>query len=92
MTKLDLRSQVSKLERTLIVQALEKTDGNRRAAAKLLGISLRTLFYKLHRADIIRSKHGQSQAPASEVPASGVFVVQAVESESQPEALAPAVE
>jgi two-component system, NtrC family, response regulator AtoC len=45
----DLRSQVEEVERALIQRALEASKGNRREAAHLLGISLRTLFYKLRR-------------------------------------------
>jgi DNA-binding NtrC family response regulator len=37
------------VERALILRALEASKGNRREAAHLLGISLRTLFYKLRR-------------------------------------------
>ena len=46
---LRLKPKVEAVERALILQALEATHGNRRAAAGLLGVSLRTLFYKLRR-------------------------------------------
>ncbi len=46
---LDLKSQVEAVERQAILRALEAAGGNRRQAASLLGISLRTLFYKLRR-------------------------------------------
>ncbi|HEX2450301.1 MAG TPA: sigma 54-interacting transcriptional regulator, partial [Gemmatimonadales bacterium] len=46
----DLRAQVEEVEKALILRALEASKGNRREAASLLGISLRTLFYKLRRA------------------------------------------
>jgi two-component system response regulator PilR (NtrC family) len=46
---LDLRSQVEAVERAAIQRALDASNGNRRQAANLLGISLRTLFYKLRR-------------------------------------------
>ncbi|MGH7631221.1 MAG: sigma-54-dependent transcriptional regulator [Gemmatimonadales bacterium] len=45
----DLRAQVEEVEKALILRALEASKGNRREAASLLGISLRTLFYKLRR-------------------------------------------
>jgi two-component system response regulator AtoC len=45
----DLRAQVEEVEKALIMRALEASHGNRREAASLLGISLRTLFYKLRR-------------------------------------------
>jgi DNA-binding NtrC family response regulator len=40
------------IERRAIQRALEVSGGNRRQAASLLGISLRTLFYKLRRVPI----------------------------------------
>src|SRR5919112_3433384 len=46
---LDLKTQVEAVERAAIQRALEAAKGNRRQAANLLGISLRTLFYKLRR-------------------------------------------
>ena len=44
-----LKPQVEALERVVIEQALQRASGNRRAAARALGVSLRTLFYKLQR-------------------------------------------
>ncbi len=44
-----LRDAVEAAERQAIVAALEAAGGNRRAAAKQLGVSLRTLFYKIDR-------------------------------------------
>jgi two-component system response regulator AtoC len=49
---LDLRSQVEAVEREAIQRALQASNGNRRQAASLLGISLRTLFYKLRRLPV----------------------------------------
>ena len=49
---LDLKTQVEMIERRAIQRALEVSGGNRRQAASLLGISLRTLFYKLRRLSI----------------------------------------
>jgi len=42
-----LKDAVSAAERDAIQRALRATDGNRREAAKLLGVSVRTLFHKL---------------------------------------------
>ncbi len=50
----DLRAQVEEVEKVLILRALEASRGNRREAAGLLGISLRTLFYKLRRVQATR--------------------------------------
>jgi DNA-binding NtrC family response regulator len=49
---LDLKSQVEAVERVAILRALEASGGNRRQAASLLGISLRTLFYKMRRLPV----------------------------------------
>jgi DNA-binding NtrC family response regulator len=46
---LELKPQVEAFERQVILQALSATKGNRQGAARLLGISLRTLFYKIKR-------------------------------------------
>jgi DNA-binding NtrC family response regulator len=47
-----LREATESAERDAIIQALQATDGNRREAAKRLGVSLRTLFYKIERYGI----------------------------------------
>jgi len=47
-----LRETVEDAERRAIADALKATDGNRREAAKRLGVSLRTLFYKIERYGI----------------------------------------
>ena len=44
-----LSDVVEAVERQAIAAALEESSGNRRAAAKRLGVSLRTLFYKMSR-------------------------------------------
>jgi len=44
-----LREVVEGAERAAIAGALQAAGGNRRAAAKRLGVSLRTLFYKMDR-------------------------------------------
>ena len=44
-----LKDLVEVAERQAIAAALEESGGNRRAAAKRLGVSLRTLFYKVSR-------------------------------------------
>lgn len=48
-----LRSVVEDAERNAIAEALKATAGNRREAAKRLGVSLRTLFYKIERYGIV---------------------------------------
>jgi DNA-binding NtrC family response regulator len=44
-----LKDQVNFAEKRAIQSALDAADGNRAAAAKRLGVSLRTLFYKMVR-------------------------------------------
>jgi DNA-binding NtrC family response regulator len=44
-----LREVVERAERGAISDALRVAGGNRREAAKRLGVSLRTLFYKMDR-------------------------------------------
>lgn len=49
---LDLAGQLQSHEKELILSALEKTKWNRTAAAKLLGVSFRTLRYRLSKLGI----------------------------------------
>jgi DNA-binding NtrC family response regulator len=48
-SEVTLRHAVETAEREVIGAALAAVDGNRRAAAERLGVSLRTLFYKMGR-------------------------------------------
>ncbi len=48
----DMEGMVAELERNLIQQALELTDGNKTDAAELLGISFRSLRYRLDKYDL----------------------------------------
>jgi transcriptional regulator with GAF, ATPase, and Fis domain len=52
----DLRAQRESWERQQILQALEKTSGNQKEAAKLLGISRRTLINKIEAYGIARPR------------------------------------
>jgi two-component system response regulator AtoC len=45
----DLKSEVEAVEATVIRRALALAGGNRREAAQQLGVSLRTLFYKIRK-------------------------------------------
>ncbi|MBI4280768.1 sigma-54-dependent Fis family transcriptional regulator [Candidatus Uhrbacteria bacterium] len=45
--ELSFKKVIPAVEQTLIVRALDRTDGNRTAAAKILEISVRTLSYKI---------------------------------------------
>jgi two-component system, NtrC family, response regulator PilR len=48
----DLQTMLDRIERQAIVDALSKTRGNRTAAAKLLGVSFRSLRYRIERLNI----------------------------------------
>jgi transcriptional regulator with GAF, ATPase, and Fis domain len=52
----DLRKQHESWERTQIINALEKTSGNQKEAAKLLGVSRRTLINKIETHGIARPR------------------------------------
>jgi two-component system NtrC family response regulator len=52
-TTLNLGENVQKLEREVIGKALEEVDGHRGKAADLLGISVRTLQYKLRELKLL---------------------------------------
>ncbi len=47
-----LDEYLNRLERLAILEALQKTDGNRTAAARLLGVTFRSLRYRLERLGI----------------------------------------
>jgi transcriptional regulator with PAS, ATPase and Fis domain len=47
-----LADAVESAEREAIAAALAESNGNRREAANRLGVSLRTLFYKIERYGI----------------------------------------
>jgi DNA-binding NtrC family response regulator len=49
---LALKPQVEAVEREAIARALTAAHGTRRDAARLLQVSLRTLFYKLRRYEL----------------------------------------
>ncbi|MSQ73369.1 MAG: sigma-54-dependent Fis family transcriptional regulator [Betaproteobacteria bacterium] len=50
--KWPLQEYLDKVEREVILEALEKTRFNRTAAAKILGVTFRSLRYRLERLDI----------------------------------------
>jgi two-component system, NtrC family, response regulator AtoC len=55
-----IQSLKSETEKNAIAAALEKTRWNRKAAAKLLQVSYRSMLYKIDQYDINPSKHGTS--------------------------------
>ena len=61
----NLDEVVSELERRLIVQALDRAGGVRTNAAKLLGLNLRTLRYRMQKLGLADAAEGED--PISEV-------------------------
>jgi two-component system, NtrC family, response regulator AtoC len=62
-----LQSVRSETERNAITAALEKTRWNRKAAARLLRVSYRTMLYKIDQYDINPSDHEASSVPGFRV-------------------------
>lgn len=48
-----LDDYLNRLERQAVLEALQKTEGNRTAAARLLGVTFRSLRYRLERLGIV---------------------------------------
>jgi DNA-binding NtrC family response regulator len=49
---LDLEHHLEEYERSILIKALEKTGGNRTEAARLLGVSFRSMRYRLSKLGI----------------------------------------
>ncbi|MCA9559192.1 MAG: helix-turn-helix domain-containing protein, partial [Myxococcales bacterium] len=49
---LDLEAAIESFERGIIAQALERTGGRKKEAARLLGISFRSLRYRLDKLNM----------------------------------------
>lgn len=57
------RQAVRDLERKIILRTLEANNWNRRAAARALNISYRTLFYKIKAAGVLHKRGAAGQRP-----------------------------
>ena len=53
-SELNLPDYLEDIEKKAIIQALEKTNNNKTAAAKLLGVSFRTLRYRLSKLGLAK--------------------------------------
>jgi two-component system response regulator PilR (NtrC family) len=62
----NLDDVLGELERRLIVQALERTGGVRTQAAKLLGVTLRSLRYRLQKLALADAGDSDAEGPTSE--------------------------
>jgi two-component system response regulator PilR (NtrC family) len=58
---IDLERVVEDFERSLIIRALERTDGHRTEAAKLLGVTFRSLRYRLSKLGITGGEGGDGE-------------------------------
>jgi two-component system response regulator PilR (NtrC family) len=58
---LDLERVVEDFERGIIIKALERTTGNRTEAARLLGVTFRSLRYRLSKLGITGSDGGAGE-------------------------------
>ena len=65
MQTLNLTDYLEDIEKKAIIQALQKTNNNKTAAAKLLGVTFRTLRYRLAKLGL--SKDGETEADDSNV-------------------------
>jgi two-component system response regulator PilR (NtrC family) len=65
---LDLEREVESFERAIILRALERTNGNRTEAARLLGISFRSMRYRLSKLGIAGSDDGPGGAAVAVAP------------------------
>jgi two-component system response regulator PilR (NtrC family) len=59
----NLDEVVNELERRLLISALERTGGVRTAAAKLLGISFRSMRYRLSKLGLSEQSEDDAQDP-----------------------------
>jgi two-component system response regulator PilR (NtrC family) len=66
-TGLDLEASVNMVERRLILQALDRTQGNKRKAAELLRVKRTTLVEKLKRLNRVAVGAGLAASPASDL-------------------------
>jgi two-component system response regulator PilR (NtrC family) len=60
---LDLEKVVEDFERGIIIKALEHTRGNRTEAARLLGVTFRSLRYRLSKLGISGGEAGPEAVP-----------------------------
>jgi len=54
--EIDLKKSVQNMEKNLIIKALKRTGGSKKATAKLLNISLRTLKFKLDSYGLLKTE------------------------------------
>ena len=61
---IDLERVVEDFERSLIIRALERTGGNRTEAARLLGVTFRSLRYRLSKLGITGAEDKSEEGAA----------------------------
>ena len=65
---LDLERHLEEYERTILIKALERTGGNRTEAARLLGVSFRSMRYRLSKLGITGVDPGLDLADHTPLP------------------------
>jgi two-component system response regulator PilR (NtrC family) len=70
-TGLDLERVVEDFERSILISALERTGGNRTEAARLLGVSFRSLRYRLSKLGITGTDGSGEATDKTPPPADG---------------------
>ena len=65
---LDLERHLEEYERTILIKALEKTEGNRTEAARLLRVSFRSMRYRLSKLGITGVDNGGEPADHTPLP------------------------
>jgi two-component system response regulator PilR (NtrC family) len=70
-TGLDLERVVEDFERSILISALERTGGNRTEAARLLGVSFRSLRYRLSKLGITGTDGSGEPTDKTPPPADG---------------------
>ncbi len=59
--EISLSDYLEDIEKRAIIKALEKANNNKTAAAKLLGISFRTLRYRLSKLGLAKEEEGEDE-------------------------------
>jgi two-component system response regulator PilR (NtrC family) len=65
---MDLEHHLEDYERSILIAALERTSGNRTEAARLLGVSFRSMRYRLSKLGITGSDNGVELTDDPQVP------------------------
>jgi len=65
-SEINLTDYLEEIEKKAIIQALDKTNNNKTAAAKLLGVTFRTLRYRLAKLGLSKETDTDLEADTEE--------------------------